>query len=83
MVKMTLTKKQRKRIKELNRYFEVYKVYDLKTNLFLDGSFEKASHIGKTYTKYEDVKRFISQLPNKDEVVVIKIYSKLKNIDIG
>ena len=76
-----LTKKQRKRIKKLNQYFEFYKVYDLRTNLFLDASFEKASHIGKTYTKYEDVKRFVAQIPNKDEVVIVKLFGKLNEMD--
>lgn len=80
MLKMTLTKKQRKRIKELNPYITLYKILDLDLDLYADGGFDKWSNIGKVFTKYSDVQRFISQLSEPMNLKIIKLICKVEEV---
>lgn len=79
-----MKRKHKKRIKKLVLNNDVYKIYNIKFDMFKEsGCNRKLSKFGKCWTKLGDVKKAYNLIDDqeKDEYVIVRIKSKVVEIE--
>lgn len=79
-----MKRKHKRKIKKLIFNNDVYKIYNVKWNMFKEsGCNRKLSNVGKSWIKLGDVKKAYNLIDEqeRDEFIIVKIKSKVVEIE--
>lgn len=79
-----MKRKHKRRIKKLIKENNIYKIYNIKLNMFKEsGCNRKLSKFGKCWTKLGDVKKAYNLIDAKerDEYIIVKISAKVSDLE--
>lgn len=79
-----MKRKHKRRLKKLVFNNDVYKIYNIKWNMFKEsGCSRKLSNVGKCWTKLGDVKKAYNLIDEqeRDEFIIVKIKSKVVDVE--